>query len=228
MVDDVLVDGKSVGSVKSYTFENISRSHTIKATFVKAGQVNPQTGVDLPFEDVKESDWFYESVKYVFDKGLMAGIGETTFAPNITTTRGMIVTVLHRMEGSPAVTGANPFDDVAAGKWYAEAIKWAAENELVGGYGDGKFGPEDSTTREQLAAILMNYAKLKGYDVSGKADLSGFSDTDKISDWAAATLAWANAKGLISGTGGGKIFDFLPPPDSFPCYGKERSKHETA
>lgn len=209
VVDDVLVDGKSVGSVKTYTFEDVSKSHTIKATFVKAGQTNPQTGVDLPFEDVKESDWFYESVKYVFDKGLMAGIGETTFAPNITTTRGMIVTVLHRMEGSPAVTGANPFDDVAAGEWYAEAIKWAAENELVGGYGDGKFGPEDSTTREQLAAILMNYAKHKGYDVSGKADLSKFSDADKISDWATAPLAWATAKGLISGTGGG----ILDPKD---------------
>ncbi len=154
-----------------------------------------------PFTDVNTGDWFYDDVKYAYENGLMVGTGTINFSPNLETTRGMIVTILHRLEGSTKVTGTNTFADVEEGKWYSNAIKWAAENSIVAGYGDGKFGPEDSITREQMAVILMNYAKLKGYDVSAKTDISKFTDGDKVSSWAKDALAWANAKGLIIGTG---------------------------
>lgn len=154
-----------------------------------------------PFTDVNAGDWFYDDVKFAYENGLMVGTGTTNFSPNQETTRGMMVTILHRLEGSTKVTGTNTFADVEEGKWYSNAIKWAAENSIVAGYGDGKFGPEDSITREQMAVILMNYAKLKGYDVSAKTDISKFTDGDKVSSWAKDALAWANAKGLIIGTG---------------------------
>lgn len=153
------------------------------------------------FADVKEADWFYDAVKYVQEKGLMNGIGDTAFGPHGTTTRGMIVTILYRLEGVPAV-GTNGFTDVAAGKYYSDAAAWAAENKIVSGYGDGKFGPEDTITREQLATILMNYAKAKGYDVSARAELSTFSDAASVSGYAKDAMAWANAAGLIKGDGG--------------------------
>ncbi|NLB78314.1 MAG: S-layer homology domain-containing protein, partial [Clostridiaceae bacterium] len=152
-----------------------------------------------PFTDVNTGDWFYEDVKYAYENALMIGTGTTSFSPNLETTRGMIVTILHRLEGSPNVSGANIFADVAGGKWYSNAVKWAAENRIVAGYGNGKFGPEDSITREQMAVILMNYAKLKGYDVSAKTNLEKFTDSSEVSDWATNALAWANAKGLING-----------------------------
>ena len=152
-----------------------------------------------PFTDVNTGDWFYDDVKYAYENGLMVGTGTINFSPNLETTRGMIVTILHRLEGSPNVSGANIFADVAGGKWYSNAVKWAAENRIVAGYGNGKFGPEDSITREQMAVILMNYAKLKGYDVSAKTNLEKFTDSSEVSDWATNALAWANAKGLING-----------------------------
>ncbi len=180
------------------------KSITLNAdTTVYAKWIAGTTAPGLPFTDVQISDWFYGDVKYVFEKGLMSGISKTLFAPSMTTTRGMIVTILHRLEGSPAVSGENSFDDVAKGKWYTEAVNWAAENKIVAGYGNAKFGPDDNITREQMAAILMNYAKFKGYDVSAKADLSKFTDNSKISQWAAGSLAWANANGLISGKSSG-------------------------
>ena len=153
------------------------------------------------FADVKEADWFYDAVKYVQEKGLMNGVGDTAFGPHGTTTRGMIVTILYRLEGTPAA-GTNGFTDVAAGKYYADAAAWAAANQIVSGYGGGKFGPEDPITREQLAMILMNYARIKGYDVSARADLSAFSDAASVSGYAKDAMAWANASGLIKGDGG--------------------------
>ncbi len=158
------------------------------------------------FTDVKEADWFYDAVKYVQEKGLMNGIGGTAFGPHGTATRGMIVTILYRLEGTPAA-GANGFTDVAAGKYYADAAAWAAANQIVSGYGGGRFGPEDSITREQLAVILMNYARVKGYDVSARADLSAFSDAASVSGYAKDAMAWANASGLIKGDGGKLIPD---------------------
>lgn len=153
----------------------------------------------LPFGDVKSADWFYNDVKYVYDKGMMAGTAADVFAPNATTTRAMIVTILYRLEGSPAVTGTSAFVDVPAGQWYTDAVNWAAANQIVKGTSATTFAPNASITREQMAAILYRYAQYKGYDVTKKADLSGYSDNGQVSAYAKDALAWANAAKLING-----------------------------
>lgn len=199
VVDDVLVDGESVGAVTEYTFEKVTKKHTIAVSFQEA-EVRPAWN---PFEDITVGAWFYDSVKYVCENGMMVGTAEDKFSPDATTTRGMIVTILYRLEGEPDVSGTNVFNDVAEGKYYADAVKWAAKNEIVSGYGNGKFGPEDAITREQMAAILYRYASYKGEDMTKTADLSKFTDSGKISGYAEAPLSWVNAEGLISGKGGG-------------------------
>ena len=151
------------------------------------------------FIDVKAGDWFYEEVQYVNSKGLMSGIGNSEFHPNGITTRGMLVTVLYRLEQSPAVNRECPFADVAAGSYYEYAITWASENGIVSGYNAQRFGPNDTITREQMAAVLYRYADYKGFDVSASADLSKYVDESKISDYAKTALSWANAAGLVSG-----------------------------
>lgn len=163
----------------------------------------------LPFTDVKPGQWFYDAVAYVSGEGLMTGITADTFAPNGTTTRGMIVTILHRLEGSPAAESAG-FTDVPGNQWYTGAVNWAAANDIVSGYGDDLFGPNDPITREQMAAILYRYAAYKGYDVSARADLSAFTDLPQVSAYAAEPLQWAKALGLV----GGKTADTLVPKGS--------------
>lgn len=153
----------------------------------------------LPFSDVRIADWFYNDVKYVYEKGMMSGTAADVFAPNATTTRAMIVTILYRLEGSPAVTGTSAFVDVPAGQWYTDAVNWAAANQIVKGTSATTFAPNDSITREQMAAILYRYAQYKGYDVTKKADLSGYSDNGQVSAYAKEALAWANAAKLING-----------------------------
>lgn len=153
----------------------------------------------LPFSDVRIADWFYNDVKYVYEKGMMSGTAADVFAPNATTTRAMIVTILYRLEGSPAVTGTSAFVDVPAGQWYTDAVNWAAANQIVKGTSATTFAPNASITREQMAAILYRYAQYKGYDVTKKADLSGYSDNSQVSAYAKDALAWANAAKLING-----------------------------
>ena len=153
----------------------------------------------LPFTDVKSGDWFYEAVQYVYDKGMMTGVSADRFAPASTTTRGMIVTILYRLENEPAVSGDLPFTDVERGAWYADAVAWAAANDIVNGTSATTFAPNSPITREQMAAILYRYAAYKGYDVSQKADLSGYTDAASISGYAKDALAWANAQKLITG-----------------------------
>ena len=153
-----------------------------------------------PFTDVASDAWYADSVQYVYENGLMAGTSDTTFAPGSTTTRGQLVTILYRMEGEPAVATNNKFNDVPAGQWYTNAVAWAADNGIVSGYGNGKFGPNDSITREQMVAILHRYAASKKIDVSKKADLSKFTDQKNISSYALPSMEWAVAEGLISGT----------------------------
>lgn len=194
-IADVLVDGKSVGAVETYTFRRISKAHAIHAKF-------EQKKAEIPFTDVAAGAWYYDAVRFVYEKSLMQGTRATTFSPSATTTRGMIVTILHRLEWAPVV-GSNPFSDVESGEYYADAVAWAAENGIVNGYGGGKFGPEDAITREQMAVILMNYAKLKGYDTTTMADLDKFSDAGKINAWAQTAMGWANANELINGKGSG-------------------------
>lgn len=154
-----------------------------------------------PFTDVSGDDWFCDSVRYVYRNGLMSGTGETTFSPNTTTTRGMVVTILHRLSGKPVAYGER-FSDVAEDAYYADAVAWASAKDIVDGYGNGTFGPNAAITRQQLAAILYRYAKFCGADTKARADLDDFSDADSVSDYAVAAMQWAVAKGLINGMDG--------------------------
>ena len=162
---------------------------------------NPGTGVN-PFTDVSEKDWFYGDVMFVYENGLMLGTSKTLFSPHGTATRGMMATILWRMEGSPVPKGKNSFTDVEAGKWYADAITWTAENGIFAGYGKDKFGPDDPITREQLAAIFYRYADYKGYDLTVKGNLDKFKDADKITDYAKTAMQWAVGSGLMKGKSG--------------------------
>ena len=162
---------------------------------------NPNTGAN-PFTDVSEKDWFYGDVMFVYENGLMLGTSKTLFSPHGTATRGMMATILWRMEGSPVPKGKNSFTDVEAGKWYADAITWTAENGIFAGYGKDKFGPDDPITREQLAAIFYRYAYYKGYDLTVKGNLDTFKDADKITDYAKTAMQWAVGSGLVKGKSG--------------------------
>ena len=162
---------------------------------------NPNTGAN-PFTDVSEKDWFYGDVMFVYENGLMLGTSKTLFSPHGTATRGMMATILWRMEGSPAPKGKNSFTDVEAGRWYADAITWTAENSIFAGYGKDKFGPDDPITREQLAAIFYRYADYKGYDLTVKGNLDKFKDADKITDYAKTAMQWAVGSGLMKGKSG--------------------------
>ena len=151
----------------------------------------------MPFTDVAAGQWYAEAVQYVYEKGLMTGTSATAFAPDATTTRGMIVTMLYRLEGEPAAA-ASGFADVEAGQWYANAVNWAAANQIVNGYGE-TFGPNDIITREQMAAILYRYAQYKGYDVSASGQMSAYTDAANVSDYASSAMQWAVGEGLLNG-----------------------------
>ena len=181
-----------------YSFTMPGSKVTVKAVFTKEG-----TEVStLPFTDVDANDWFYDAVKYAYDNKLMDGTSATTFAPNTSTSRAMVVTILWRMEGSPVVNYAMSFGDVASDTWYTEAVRWAASEGIVTGYTDTAFGPDDTVTREQLAAILYRYAQHKDYDVSAKGELNGFLDNTKVSDWAKDAMIWAVGADLMNGKNG--------------------------
>ena len=203
-ISDVLVDGKSVGAVERYTFEDMQKRHTIEAVFAKE---NPSTGGN-PFTDVKESDWFYDDVMFVYGNGLMSGTSATTFEPYTVTTRAQIAAIFYRLDGSPAVEGRNNYTDVEYGPgtaWYYDAATWAQQSGVMSGYGNDLFGPNDPVTRQQLAATFYNYAKYKGYDVTAAGDLSGFADAGEISPWAQDAMKWAVGIGLMNGKGGGVL-----------------------
>lgn len=150
------------------------------------------------FVDVAPDAWYTDAVQYAYDHGLMTGTSATTFAPNATTTRAMIVSILARQENVTSAEDAG-FTDVAAGDWYATAVNWAAREGIVAGFEDDSFRPNAAITREQLAAILCNYSAWKGEDTSARADLSRYSDAAEISSWATDVMRWAVAEGLISG-----------------------------
>ena len=180
----------------TYTFTMPNGQVTVTVTFEQA---------PLPFPDVTEGDWFYDAVRYAYETGLMDGVGDNLFAPNSETTRAQLVTILYRLEGEPEVSGTSGFSDVAAGIWYTDAVAWAAENGIVNGVSDTEFAPGDDITREQLAAILYRYAAYQGYDVSQRADLSGFGDASSISGYAQEALSWASAQGLVLGFEDGSL-----------------------
>lgn len=156
----------------------------------------------VSFTDVPANEWFAESVEYVKDNGLMNGVTVTTFEPATCITRGMIVTIIYRLEGSPEVKSELPFSDVNSTYYYCTPIIWASENGIVNGYSNDTFAPDDEITREQFATILYRYAEKKGIDVSvssNGADLSSFEDESKISEYAVKALSWANKNGLLKG-----------------------------
>lgn len=208
VVDAVKVvdkDGKDVavtGKDGKYVFTMPASAVTVTGSF-KAETPAP---VALPFSDVKSGNWFYDAVKYAYAQGLMTGTSATTFAPNGTMNRAMIVTVLYRLEKSPAVTGASKFTDVPAGQWYSDAVTWAAANKIVNGYDETTFGPMNAVTREQMAAILFRYEQVKGLEnVTLEENLNRFPDQNKISAYAIPALQWAVGQKIINGNADGTL-----------------------
>lgn len=155
---------------------------------------------ESPFQDVKTTDWFFNAVQYVCDHNLMSGTGNNRFSPSETTTRGMMMTILHNMEGKPAA-GSPAFTDVPAGEWYAAPVAWASAHGIVSGYGNGRFGPNDPITREQMVAILYQYARYKNYELTVTGDISTFDDYNETSAYAVTPFNWAIGKGLVAGVG---------------------------
>lgn len=208
VVDAVKVvdkDGKNVAVTEKdgkYVFTMPASAVTVTGSF-KAETPAP---VALPFTDVKSGNWFYDAVKYAYEQGLMTGTSATTFAPNGTMNRAMIVTVLYRLEKSPAVTGASKFTDVPAGQWYSDAVAWAAANKIVNGYDETTFGPMNAVTREQMAAILFRYEQYKGLEnVTLEENLNRFPDQNKISAYAIPALQWAVGQKIINGNADGTL-----------------------
>lgn len=210
------IDAKKVEDEDNeYTFRMANCDVTVTVTFKEEGKTETEdteestteeteteettTPETVAFSDVSESDWFYKGVSYVVENGMMNGVGENQFAPNAPLTREMLAVVLYNMEKQPESTGVNPFADVKADMWYTDAIVWANANGIVAGYDDSTFGLGDSITREQLAAILYRYAQMKGYDVTEKADLTGYADSAAISGYAVEAMQWANANGIVNG-----------------------------
>lgn len=187
------------------TSNNNTSSNNSNNNNNSSSNTDESTQVTLPFTDVNENDWYYSAVKYVYDNGLMSGISNTTFAPNANTTRGMIVTVLYRLENQPNVNIDNSFNDVKVSDYYGNAIYWAKQNNIVTGYNSTTFAPNDNITREQMATILYRYAVYKGYTVNKTTDLSSFSDEANINSYALTPIKWAVASNIISGMGDGTI-----------------------
>ena len=209
-VDHVTVTDKNGKPVEveqnkdgTWSFKQPSGKVTVEVTFKPI-----ETKWRNPFLDISEGDWFYDAVRYVYEKGLMAGTSENTFGPNVITNRGMIVTILYRLAGSPDIEDENwgyPYVDVDANAYYGTAVYWARLNGIASGYSDERFGPDDAITREQLAVMLYRFAKAQGHDVTAQADLSGYTDADQISGFAREAMSWASAEGLINGTSGSTL-----------------------
>ena len=152
-----------------------------------------------PFDDVKESDWYFEPVRYMYERRYCEGLGWGQFGPDVNLSRSMLVTILYRIENQPASSEASNFVDVEKDSWYANAVAWAAANGIVTGYNNYTFAPDELITREQIAAILYRYAQFKGYSVADSKDISGYSDSYLVSSYAHASLGWAVANGYING-----------------------------
>ncbi len=177
--------------------EYITKVNTKKDTY------KVPTDTDLPFEDVDSDEWYYSAIKYSYNNKFISGTTSTTFSPDMKLTRGMLVTILHNMEGKPKVTEVNNFPDVQdSTMYYYKAVNWAIKNKIISGYNNGKFGPDDLITREQLAVILWKYSRYKGTYKDKTADYSKFSDSKKISEFAQKGMNWAVGVGVITGSQG--------------------------
>ena len=188
----------------SITLKTVLEDYTVEAQFVRAGLglVYPANWTN-PFSDVKASDWFFESVRYMNGNGLIQGTSATTYSPNATTTRGMVIQILYRLDGAPSVGVGNQFSDVHANAYYAEAINWAARCNVISSYdcNGNQFRPDDAITREELANLLFNFAQYRGFDTSARGGIAAkFADVDSVSGFAYNALDWANAMGFVNGT----------------------------
>jgi hypothetical protein len=210
-VADVIVDGRSVGAVTEYTFENVRKQHTLEVVFEKSIWVNP-------YSDIAETDRFYPDVAYVTEKGIMNGMEETDrFAPEESISRAMLVTVLWRMAGQPVVNYLMRFEDVPQGLWYSEAVRWAAAERIAEGY-DGRFRPDDPITREELSVILYRYEQKLGGGFKGMWMFPlRFSDAADVSEWAYEAVCWLTMKGI-----------YVTREDGRLAPGEEVSRSETA
>ena len=201
--------GKSLSLTKqkdgTYTFTMPAAKVTVSASFTPKSQTEGEGEEPLPFTDVASDAWYAQAVAYVYRQGLMSGTAQDRFSPDLTTNRAMLVTILYRLAGSPTVDGGSAFTDVAGGDWYASGVAWASANGIVTGYGDGRFGPNDPITREQMAAILYRYAGFAGQSTAGQADLSGYTDAGQVSPYAAEAMGWAVDRELITGVSAGTL-----------------------
>ena len=193
------VDCNVCGYVRVVSSGNGSQASKPNGT---QGQKQPETG--FPFTDVTEDHWAYDDIRWAYSGGVMNGVSSSSFAPEVTLNRAMVVTILYRLEGEPAAANGSGFTDVAPGQWYTKAVAWASREEIVNGYDKENFGPMDPITREQLAAILYRYAQYKGNDVSAGAEtnICGYLDAGEVSGYAAAAMQWACGNGLFEGADG--------------------------
>jgi hypothetical protein len=185
----IFVNGEKFIGRDIYTIPEVSRDTTVVVTFARK----------TPFTDIAHDDWFYSSVRYVYNKGLFTGTSETEFKPSGKMSRAMLATVLYRMENQPNVEFGDVFTDVQSGVWYSDPIIWANQSKIVNGKGKGIFAPNDSITREQIAVMLYRYAKGKGSNLDAESSSLIFKDADKISDFAKESITWAVAKGIMKG-----------------------------
>lgn len=199
---DLVTFVPSASKKTSYTEEIPFTCYGTKRGDTLAGVMVIEVSGNLPFTDVKTTDWFFEDVSYVYNNDIMNGTSATTFDPNATLTRAMVVTMLYRIEGEPFVSYSSSFKDVPSGQWYTDAVAWAAKNNIVNGFDASTFGPGRAITREQLAAILYRYADYKGQSTSGSASLSKFYDSSKVSSYAEDAMEWAVYEGIINGDAG--------------------------
>ena len=196
--------GKSVtytdNGNNTYTFTQPSSKVTVNVTF-KPEQAAPTADVFAPYNDLDKTKWYADGIRYVLENGIMSGYGNGTFGPNDNTSRAMMAQILFNIEGGQSVSDALKYSDVNGADWYAEAIRWASAENIMDGYGNGVFGPNDAMTREQLVTIMYRYAKKKGIDVSVGEDTNilSYDDAFDVSEWAIPAMQWAVGSGLITG-----------------------------
>lgn len=201
-ISDVYVNGRSKGDISKYTFKDVDSDNKIEAEFVK------EKKDDIPFTDVYETDSFYDAVVDVYKKGLMAGTSDTTFSPNSTLTRAMVVKTLYNIEGMPKVYGRSSFTDVPSNEWYSDAVAWAQSVGIASGMTKTTFNPNGYVTKEQAAQFLYTYAKFKGYNVSEVSTLTGYVDAP--TGWSRPAVSWAVGSGIMKGYGSGYAMYLAP------------------
>lgn len=177
------------------------------------GAYTPGAGKEkhTPFYDVRQTDWYYEPVSFVYERGLFSGMSTHQFAPGLTMNRAMLMSVLHRLAGTPEVTGGPSFTDVPDGRWYTQAVRWGAAQGITSGAGAGTFNPGGNITREQAVVMMYNYAvKYLGMEFGAGADLSRFPDCDRVSGWAETAMGWAVENGVVGGVRNGDVLTLEP------------------